>query len=112
MPTRNCGQRILEFLGVTRELPFDDKEKEDYLEKLRTLEDRQKYIFSHLYYSLDVLDNKTNSMIQFSSVIFAIFIAVTVYADDKEVLKGWLLIPLIIGVALSASALIFFLMVE
>jgi hypothetical protein len=86
----NFGQKILavsrklfDAVGITNELPLGD-EKEKYLNDLRSLADHRKFLFAHFYGNLDILDNKTNSLIQFSSVLTAIYIAIVGFVGDSE----------------------------
>lgn len=78
-------------LGVTRELPLWKDEKTKYLADLGRLadkgENRQKFKFEHFYMNLDVLDGKTNSMIQFTSVIATIHTAIFGYIREVKTIS-------------------------
>jgi hypothetical protein len=73
--TLSVGRKLSDALGITNDLPFG-AEKEQYLHDLRSLKDDRKFVFTHFYTNLDILDNKTNSLIQFSSILTAIYIAI------------------------------------
>jgi hypothetical protein len=121
MRIRKFGRRILDLLtfGVTRELPLGAAQRQDYIKNLRLLSgaEAQRYLFEHLYSNLDVLDNKTNSMIQFISVLLAVYTAAVGYflvSDGRRILalqpslKGLL----VAGVSLSFAAVLLFMTVE
>jgi hypothetical protein len=127
MSEKSCGRKILEILGIIHELPITDDEKEKYLASLKSLEEPRRFIFSHFYGNLDILDNKTNSLIQFSSVIIATYIAIIGFVDGKknislqthvQIIPGvsWLDfpigLPLVIGAACSFLSTYLFLLIE
>jgi hypothetical protein len=109
MSIQNYGWKILERLWIAHQLPQGDEEKRKYIADLKRLEEPQRFIFTHFYGNLDVLDNKTNSLIQFSSVLVAIHIAVIGYAEGAEIALGW---SMILGAVSAFCAAILFLSIE
>jgi hypothetical protein len=81
--TLAISRKIFDPLGITNELPLGE-EKQQYLKDLRALDDPRKFIFVHFYSNLDTLDNKTNSLIQFSSVLTAIYAALVGFVADSD----------------------------
>jgi len=78
MSGRSFGLKILDRIGITTDLPLTEEERKDFIVRLLALNDskdanrqNQKFLFDHFYMNLDVLDNKTNSIIQFVSVLMA-----------------------------------------
>jgi hypothetical protein len=127
MSGRGFGSWILKISGITEGLPVTDEEKHRYSAALKSLEERRKFVFSHLYGNLDALDNKTNSLIQFSSVIVAIYIAIIGFVDNKREISlstdvhlvpgfGWLHfpigLPLVVGALCSFLSTFLFLLIE
>ena len=113
MSTRTFGRKILDCLtlGVTSDLPIGKLRKRAYIENLESLRanEEQKYLFEHLYMNLDVLDNKTNSLIQFVSILVALQTATVAYFITK---KLQLELVFLIGVGFAYLAGILFLTVE
>lgn len=112
MSILNFGRKILGYLtlGIFTGLTFG-KKKQTYIANLRALRGRadQEYIFSHLYMNLDVLDNKTNSLVQLVAILAATQTAVLGYflqtkMDVRPVF--------VLGVLTAYVAAFFCLMVE
>jgi hypothetical protein len=122
MSENSHGRRILDLvtLGVTSDLPFGKPHRGSYIESLRELNDpnrkNQLLVFDHLYGNLSVLDGKTNSLVQVSSVLSAIYVGTLGFVEAQDIDLGhadvlgfdW---PLILGASLSLVAALSLLMV-
>jgi hypothetical protein len=122
MSTNSNGRRIFDrvTLGVTSDLPFGERERGPYIEGLQQLDDPNKksqlLVFDHLYGNLSVLDGKTNSLVQVSSVLSAIYVGTLGFVEAQDIDLGrtkvlgfdW---PLIVGASSSLVAALFLLMV-
>lgn len=108
-------RKALDFLtlGIFSGLPWGDAEKARYVEGLLGLKESQRFTFSHFFMNLDVLDNKANSMIQFSSVIFALYAASLGFYEKTPSLKGvkWIGQLLIAGQCMSFISVFLLLLV-
>ena len=111
MSVLTFGRKILDAMGITHELPLSETERSEYIQNLRLLEDRktQRFLFDHLYMNLDVLDAKTNSLIQFVAILAAIQTWMVGYMQEhKEMVPH----VFIIGAFLSYIAGFLFLWVK
>lgn len=62
-------------LNVRDQLPESESESRKYIENLSNLlgDQRQEPLFNHLYENLSILDAKSASLLQFNSILIAVF---------------------------------------
>ena len=113
------GRKISAILQIHAELPLTAQERTDYIKNLcilRSSEERR-FLFEHLYMNLDVLDNKTNTMVQFVSILVAVYSATAGYFINAThhsltLMNILMLGSVAAGVCLSFSAAVLFLSIE
>ncbi len=81
---------LCRWLFLKRNIPITEKQKEEYLRALKKIASsrnyktektaQQKYVFDHMYENLNILDGKTNSILQFNGILLA---AVGIFLSDK-----------------------------
>lgn len=79
-------RNIISF-GVIAELPIGEKEKKEYLTNLSEVlvrREQQRLLFAHFYYSLDIIDTKAGSMMQYISVLSALYVGTLGYVDQTQ----------------------------
>lgn len=62
-------------LNVREQLPETEEESRKYIENLANLlgDQQQEPLFDHLYENLSILDAKSASLLQFNSILLAVF---------------------------------------
>jgi hypothetical protein len=113
MNIKTFGRKILDYLtlGILAELPLTHRGKTEYIAALKKLSGtgEQRFLFDHFYMNLGVLDGKVNSMIQFNSVMVALYAAVLAYSLS---FGGNIKYVLLVGIGMMTFAALNFLGVE
>lgn len=73
-------------LNIREQLPATDDDARAYVQRLTNLlgDGAQEPVFNHLYENLSILDAKSASLLQFNSVLVAVF---TIFLTNDDVLK-------------------------
>jgi hypothetical protein len=76
-----CKHNIFRF-NVREQLPHTEDDSRAHIQRLTVLlrDEEQRVLFDHLYENLSILDAKAASLLQFNSVLLAVF---TLFLTDK-----------------------------
>ena len=82
LPKVRATQRV--FRNVHEQLPRNGTERKEHITRLKQILDDEshKSLFDHLYASLSILDSKSASLLQFNSVLAAVF---TLYLQGERI---------------------------
>ena len=80
--------------GIKKGLPKNDAERAEYIESLSRCcaDETHKRLFDHMYENLSILDNKSASLLQYNSVLLAIYTILLATETSKTVAGVSLLI--------------------